>query len=114
MAWYGECSRCDSVFFVCGLHSLYIVWINKFVDKKRSNELKDLENARKSLVVETELKNIEELTELVTIEVDEEIIKEILKSTKKLTTEIEKLDIERGDQEAIEYYQKNYLDKGRK
>ena len=25
-----------------------------------------------------------------------------------------KLDIERGNQEAIEYYQKNYLDKGRK
>ena len=25
-----------------------------------------------------------------------------------------KLDIERGDQEAIEYYQKNYWDKGRK
>lgn len=44
--------------------------------------------------IEAELKNIEELTELVTIEVDEEIIKEILKSTKKLTTEIEKLEID--------------------
>lgn len=44
--------------------------------------------------IEVELKNIEELTELVTLELDEEIIKEILKSTKKLTTEIEKLEID--------------------
>lgn len=44
--------------------------------------------------VETELKNIEELTELVTLEPDEEIAKDILKSTKKITTEIEKLEID--------------------
>ena len=42
----------------------------------------------------TELKNIEELTELVTLEPDEEIAKDILKSTKKITTEIEKLEID--------------------
>lgn len=44
--------------------------------------------------IETELKNIEELTELVTSEPDEEIAKDILKSTKKITTEIEKLEID--------------------
>ncbi len=44
--------------------------------------------------IETELKNIEELTELVTLEPDEEIAKDILKSTKKITTEIEKLEID--------------------
>lgn len=40
------------------------------------------------------LKNIEELTALVTIEPDEELEKEILKSTKNLEKQIEKLEIE--------------------
>ena len=44
--------------------------------------------------IETELKNIEELTELVNLEPDEEIAKDILKSTKKITTEIERLEID--------------------
>lgn len=44
--------------------------------------------------IEAELKNIEELTELVILEPDEEIAKDILKSTKKITKEIEKLEID--------------------
>lgn len=44
--------------------------------------------------IETELKNIEELTELVNLEPDEEIAKDILKSTKKITTEMERLEID--------------------
>lgn len=44
--------------------------------------------------IETELKNIEELTELVTLDPDEEIAKDIIKSTKKITKEIEKLEID--------------------
>ena len=42
----------------------------------------------------TEIQNTEELTELVMQEFDEEIKKEILKSTKKLVKEIEKLELE--------------------
>ena len=44
--------------------------------------------------IETELKNIEELTELVNSEPDEEIAKDILKSTKKIATEMERLEID--------------------
>lgn len=44
--------------------------------------------------IETELKNIEELTELVNLEPDEEIAKDILKSTKKIATEMERLEID--------------------
>ena len=44
--------------------------------------------------IEAELKNIEELTELVILEPDEEIAKDILKNTKKITKEIEKLEID--------------------
>lgn len=44
--------------------------------------------------IETELKNIEELTELVNLEPDEEIAKDILKSTKKIANEMERLEID--------------------
>lgn len=44
--------------------------------------------------IETELKNIEELTELVNLEPNEEIAKDILKSTKKIATEMERLEID--------------------
>ena len=44
--------------------------------------------------IEEEIQNLEELTELVKIEFDEEIKKEILQNTKKLEKEIEKLELQ--------------------
>lgn len=52
--------------------------------KNKTNEHKRLEN---------EMINLEELTELVELEPEEEIIKDILKNTTKLQKEIEKLEI---------------------
>ena len=52
--------------------------------KNKTNEHKRLEN---------EMINLEELTELVELEPEEEIIKDILKNTNKLQKEIEKLEI---------------------
>ncbi len=43
--------------------------------------------------VESEITNLQELTELVTIEPDEELIKEILKNTKKVENNLEKLEL---------------------
>ena len=43
--------------------------------------------------IEKEIKNLQELTELVILEPDEELIKEIIKNTKKLEKDIEKLEI---------------------
>lgn len=40
-----------------------------------------------------ELKNLEELTELVTIEFDEDVVKDIIKNTKNIAKEIDKLEI---------------------
>lgn len=52
--------------------------------KNKTNEYKRLKN---------EITNLQELTELVKIEPDEEIIKDILKNTSKLQKEIEKFEI---------------------
>lgn len=43
--------------------------------------------------VESEITNLQELTELIEIEPDEELIKEILKNTKKLEKNLEKLEL---------------------
>ena len=43
--------------------------------------------------IESEIQNLNELTELTNIEPDEEIAKDIIKSTKTLEQEIEKLEI---------------------
>ena len=43
--------------------------------------------------IEKEIKNLQELTELVVLELDEELVKEIIKNTKKLEKDIEKLEI---------------------
>ena len=43
--------------------------------------------------IEKEIKNLQELTELVILEPDEELVKEIIKNTKKLEKDIEKLEI---------------------
>ena len=43
--------------------------------------------------VESEITNLQELTELIEIEPDEELIKEILKNTKKLEKSLEKLEL---------------------
>lgn len=44
--------------------------------------------------LENEIQNLEELSELVMLEFDEEIKKEILKNTKKVVREVEKLELE--------------------
>lgn len=44
-------------------------------------------------VLNSEIKNLSELTELVELELDEEIGKEILKNTKKVEKELEKFEI---------------------
>ncbi len=70
-------------------------WSNS---KKSTQVLSEIKKIKGKCVkyrkIETEIKNIEELSELVTLEPDEEIAKDILKSTKKLANEIEKLEID--------------------
>lgn len=44
--------------------------------------------------IETEIQNMQELTELVELEPDEDIAKDILKNTKKIEKELEKLELE--------------------
>lgn len=55
--------------------------------KKIKNKLNEYEN------IENEIKNLNELTDLVNIEPDEDIAKDIIKNTKKLQVEIEKLEV---------------------
>lgn len=95
-------------------------WVNLFDIVKLEKELKDLENEtmkenfwsdtnhsskilneikdRKSICnqyknVEDALNNLEELTELLELETDEELAKETIKNTKRLEKELEKLEI---------------------
>ena len=44
--------------------------------------------------IETEIRNMQELTELVELEPDEDVAKDILKNTKKIEKELEKLELE--------------------
>lgn len=44
--------------------------------------------------IETEIQNMQELTELVELEPDEDVAKDILKNTKKIEKELEKLELE--------------------
>lgn len=98
----------------------YKIWVNLFDIARLEEELKDLEaqtleenfwsdnkNSGKILskiktiknkitqynVLNSEIKNLSELTELVELELDEEIGKEILKNTKKVEKELEKFEI---------------------
>lgn len=58
-------------------------------------EIKQLKNkVEKYKKIENEILNIQDLTELVNLENDEEVAKDILKSTSKLEEEIEKLQLE--------------------
>ena len=67
-------------------------------DAKKSNtilsKIKNLKNKiTKYKTIENELNNLKELTELVNLEPDEEIAKDIIKNTKKTEKELEKLEI---------------------
>ena len=67
-------------------------------DAKNSNtilsKIKNLKNKiTKYKTIENELNNLKELTELVNLEPDEEIAKDIIKNTKKSAKELEKLEI---------------------
>ena len=53
--------------------------------KRKSNKYQEIEN---------EIKNLKELTELVNIEPDEEVAKDIIKGTNKVKKEVEKFEIE--------------------
>lgn len=71
---------------------------NFWNDNKKSSKVLSQIKHLKSKVLEykrlkSETKNLNELTELVQLEPDEEIVKEILKNTKKLEKEIEKFEI---------------------
>ena len=67
-------------------------------DTKQSNKIlsriKNIKNkVNEYRKIESELQNLKELTELTNMEPDEEMAKDIIKSTKKLEQEIEKLEI---------------------
>ena len=67
-------------------------------DLKKSNsilaQLKPIKNKyNQYIVIQNELQNLEELTELVLLEFDFEIVKELIKNTKELEKNIEKLEI---------------------
>ena len=71
---------------------------NFWQDTKNSNKVLSKIKSIKSKVneyqkIEGEIQNLKELTELTNIEPDEEIAKEIIKNTKTLEQEIEKLEI---------------------
>ena len=67
-------------------------------DTKKSNKIlsriKNIKNkVNEYRKIESEIQNLKELTELTNMEPDEEMAKDIIKSTKKLEQEIEKLEI---------------------
>ena len=62
---------------------------NKILSKIKSIKNKVTEYRK----IENEIQNLKELTELTNIEPDEEIAKDIIKSTKTLEQEVEKLEI---------------------
>lgn len=70
-------------------------WTN---NDKKDEILAKIKNNKKICTIflnlENEIQNLEELSELVMIEFDEEIKKEILKNTKKVLREVEKLELE--------------------
>ena len=71
---------------------------NFWQDTKNSNKvlarIKNIKNkVNEYQKIESEIQNLNELTELTNIEPDEEIAKDIIKSTKTLEQEIEKLEI---------------------
>ena len=71
---------------------------NFWQDTKNSNKVLSKIKSIKSKVneyqkIEGEIQNLNELTELTNMEPDEEIAKDIIKSTKTLEQEIEKLEI---------------------
>ncbi len=69
-------------------------WEDTSHSQKVLSQIKVLKNKCLTYrAIETELQNIEELTELVELEQEESMIKEILQQTKKLQKEIEKLSL---------------------
>ncbi len=69
-------------------------WNNSSNSSKILNQIKTLKNkVNEYKKLENEILNLQELTELVQIEPDEEIVKDILKSTNTLQKEIEKFEI---------------------
>ena len=69
-------------------------WKDNKNSSKILSQIKHLKNKVSGFrEIEKEIKNLQELTELVILEPDEELIKEIIKNTKKLEKDIEKLEI---------------------
>lgn len=69
-------------------------WNDSQKSTKVLAEIKKIKNKYTNFrELEKEMQNLQELTELVQLENDEEIVKDILKSTKKLEKEIEKLEL---------------------
>ena len=69
-------------------------WKDNKNSSKILSQIKHLKNKVSGFrETEKEIKNLQELTELVILEPDEELIKEIIKNTKKLEKDIEKLEI---------------------
>ena len=66
--------------------------------KKSNNILTQIKNIKSKCIsfrkIEKEIKNLQELTELVNLEPDEEIAKDIIKNTTKLIKEFEKLELQ--------------------
>ena len=69
-------------------------WKDNKNSSKILSQIKHLKNKVSGFrETEKEIKNLQELTELVILEPDEELVKEIIKNTKKLEKDIEKLEI---------------------
>lgn len=69
-------------------------WNDSQKSTKVLAEIKKIKNKYTNFrELEKEMQNLQELTELVQLENDEEIIKDILRSTKKIEKEIEKLEL---------------------
>ena len=69
-------------------------WKDNKNSSKILSQIKHLKNKVSGFrEIEKEIKNLQELTELVILEPDEELVKEIIKNTKKLEKDIEKLEI---------------------
>ena len=72
---------------------------NFWNDNKKSNSiLSQIKNIKNKSInfrkIEKEIKNLQELTELINLEPDEEIEKDIIKNTSKLIKEFEKLELQ--------------------
>ncbi len=70
-------------------------WNDSKTSSKVLTRIKQLKSKCTSFrKIETEIQNMQELTELVELEPDEDVAKDILKNTKKIEKELEKLELE--------------------